>query len=423
MQNLNVDSHKQDPRSNRKRRNHPKIILQLVLILSFVAFLVGGAYLTLSSEKRDISDMENRKLAQSPDSPTFAHIMSGSYMKQTESFVTDQIFNRDAWISLNAFLNKDVFKQTVKNGIYVSDDGTMESPMKESIDTDTLVNDLTTFTSRLEERGTEVYFGLAPNKASMASVEPHMPDYMGNEAPRIYQTVRDQLSTVPGLNVMDYRKSLNEAQQLSDVFFKTDYHWNMNGAYAAYAQTVNTMSKNHPEMGLTLKPNQLRTKTHEQPYYGSYARSTTLQYVKDGDTFEWMVPKEGFTPSSVCFNRATPCKPITSIINKKPLKSEETYTEMYSLFLHRNWPIVTMDQEQPVNDTRTLILKDSYANPMLTLLPEHFGHVSVIDVRHFEESTIETYVNENDIDVVLFIHNVNLNEFVDLYHEKLNEPT
>ena len=38
MQNLNVDSHKQDPRSNRKRRTHPKIILQLVLILSFVAF-------------------------------------------------------------------------------------------------------------------------------------------------------------------------------------------------------------------------------------------------------------------------------------------------------------------------------------------------------------------------------------------------
>lgn len=418
MQNLNPT-----PRSTRQRRESRHIItkraFQSILIIGFLAFIIGGAYVTLTSEKRDVSVMENRTLAASVADPTVENIMSGQYMKSVETYVTDHVFNRDSWISLHAFLSKDLFRQTVKNGIYVSADGTMESPMKEPIDTNMLLEDLSTFTTSMQTSGVDVYFGLAPNKASMVEVEPNMPDYMGNQAPAIFKETRDSLATVDGMTVMDYRKPLNEADKLSDVFYKTDYHWNIHGAYLAYAQTVKQIASDYPEVGNPLKPGELRTKTHERPYYGSYARSTTLQYVKSGDTFEWLEPKTGFTPSSICYNRSETCN--GNLINKKPLKSEETYTELYSLFLHRNWPIITMDQEAPKNDTKTLILKDSYANPMLTLLPEHFGHLSVIDIRHFDESSVETYVKENDIDVVLFIHNVNLGEFIPLYHDKLND--
>lgn len=417
MHNLNPT------RSARQRRETRHIVTKRVfhslLIICFVAFLIGGAYVTLTSEKRDVSVMENRTLAASVADPTLENIMSGTYMKSVETYVTDHVFNRDSWISLHAFLSKDLFRQTVKNGIYVSADGTMESPMKETVDTNILLDDLSTFTTSMQASGVDVYFGLAPNKASMIEVEPNMPDYMGNQAPEIFKQTRDSLTTVDGMTVMDYRKPLNEADKLSDVFYKTDYHWNIHGAYLAYAQTVKQIASDHPEVGNPLKPGELRTKTHEQPYYGSYARSTTLQYVKSGDTFEWLEPKAGFTPNSICYNRSETCN--GNLINKKPLKSEETYTEMYSLFLHRNWPIITMNQEAPENDMKTLILKDSYANPMLTLLPEHFGHLSVIDIRHFDESSIETYVKQNDIDIVLFIHNVNLGEFIPLYHDKLND--
>ncbi|TCI27159.1 hypothetical protein EVJ30_09285 [Exiguobacterium sp. SH5S13] len=418
MQNLNPT-----PRSTRQRHETRHIVTKRVfhslLIIGFLAFLIGGAYVTLSSEKREVSAMENRELAKATADLTFENVMSGAYMKSVETYVTDHVFNRDSWISLHAFLSKDLFRQTVKNGIYVSADGTMESPMKETIDTNMLLDDLSAFTTSMQSAGVDVYFGLAPNKASMVEVEPNMPDYMGNEAPTIFKETRDSLATVEGMTVMDYRKPLNTADKLSDVFYKTDYHWNINGAYLAYVQTVKQIAAKHPEVSDPLKPGELRKKAHDRPYYGSYARSTTLQYVKSGDTFEWMEPKAGFTPSSICYNRAEPCN--GNLINKKPLKSEETYTEMYSLFLHRNWPLITMNQETPKNDTRTLILKDSYANPMLTLLPEHFGHLSVIDIRHFDESSIETYVKDNDIDVVLFIHNVNLGEFIPLYHDKLNE--
>lgn len=396
-----------------------KRVMHTLIILGFFIFLISGTYLTLTSEKREVSDMENRKLAGPPVALSVDNVMSGAYMKSVEAYVTDHVFSRDSWISLHAFLTKDLFRQTVKNGIYVSADGTMESPMKERVDSTMLLDDLSTFTNSMQASGVNVYFGLAPNKASMVDVEPHMPDYMGNEAPEIFKDIRDGLVSVDGMTVMDYRKPLNEAKQLSDVFYKTDYHWNIDGAYLAYAQTVKQIAADNPSIEAPLKLNELRTKTHDRPYYGSYARSTTLQYVKSGDTFEWMEPKAGFTPNNICYNRSETCN--GNLINKKPLKSEETYSEMYSLFLHRNWPIITMDQQTPKNDTRLLVLKDSYANPMLTLLPEHFGHLSVIDIRHFEESSIETYVRENAIDTVLFIHNVNLGEFIPLYHDKLND--
>lgn len=419
MQNLNSPPPERTFHRRQARHHFTKRIFQCILIIGFIGFLIGGAYATLTTEKRDVSVMENRKLATSTADFTFMNVMSGKYMKSVETYVTDHVVNRDSWIGLHAFLSKDLFLQTVKNGIYVSADGTMESPMKRTIDTSLLLDDLSKFTDSMKATGVDVYFGLAPNKASMAELKPHMPEYMGNNAPKIYQDVRDSLTTVDGMKVMDYRKPLNAATQLSDVFYKTDYHWNIHGAYLAYAQTVKEIANDHSEVKAPFKPRELRTKTHERPYYGSYARSTTLQYVKSGDTFEWLEPKEGFTPLSVCYNRVETCN--GNLLNKQSLKSEETYNEMYSLFLHRNWPIVTIDQETPKNNTKLLVLKDSYANPMLTLLPEHFGHVSVIDIRHFKESTIETYVKQNDIDVVLFVHNVNLEEFIPLYHKQLND--
>ena len=391
-----------------------KRFIQFLFIVSFLLFIFIGAYLTYYGEKRSISVMENRELADAPEM-SMSSLIDGTFMREFESFVTDQIVFRDKWIGLHAFFTKDVLQQSIKNGVYVSENGTMNSPIGTMTDPQPLIDDLTRFATDLNKANIPIYFGLAPNKATLDSFDSSLPTYMTNEAPAMYDLIENKMSTLENINFIDYRNSLSSIQDLDDAFYKTDYHWNVFGAQLAYEDTIQSMQSEFSDIPSPLTQEELVRHTHDQPYYGSFARNTTLQYVKEGDTFEWLEPKNGFTPTNICFNGECGI----DLINTAPLASKEVYTELYTVFLHRNWPLLTIDQVNPINDRRLLILKDSYANPMLTLLPEHFGHISVIDVRHYKGETIREYVKENDMDAVLFIHNVNLKDFIPLYHEKL----
>ncbi|WP_161568096.1 DHHW family protein [Exiguobacterium sp. SH0S1] len=370
--------------------------------------------MTYYGEKRAMSVMENRELAAAP---TFSidSMTEGSYMRAFESFVTDQVVFRDTWIGLHAFFTKDVLQQSIKNGVYVADDGTMNSPIGVSTDPQPFVSDLARFATEMNAADVPIYFGLAPNKATFETYDSSLPEYMTNEAPAMYDTIKQEVSAIDNVSFIDYRTSLSNLDSLSEAFYKTDYHWNAKGAHYAYMDTIKAMQADFSDIAPPLTEQQLTTYTHDQPYYGSYARSTTLQYVKEGDAFEWFEPKAGFTPTNICHDGECGLE----LINTAPLASSEVYNELYTVFLHRNWPLLTIDQVTPKNDKRLLVLKDSYANPMLTLLPEHFGHISVIDVRHFNGETIRQYVEANEMDAVLFIHNVNLKDFIPLYHEKL----
>ena len=61
-----------------------------------------------------------------------------------------------------------------------------------------------------------------------------------------------------------------------------------------------------------------------------------------------------------------------------------------------------MDSEK---DNSILIIKDSYANAFVPLIAPEYKYIYVIDPRYYNLS-ISDYINDNDIENVLFIYNV-----------------
>lgn len=69
---------------------------------------------------------------------------------------------------------------------------------------------------------------------------------------------------------------------------------------------------------------------------------------------------------------------------------------------------------QNKNGLKLLILKDSYANPMFQFIANHFSETRIIDLQYFKnmkidysKGSVQEYVRAHDIDVVLYIYNIN----------------
>ncbi|MFN3366819.1 MAG: hypothetical protein ACK411_10560, partial [Exiguobacterium mexicanum] len=132
------------------------------------------------------------------------------------------------------------------------------------------------------------------------------------------------------------------------------------------------------------------------------AREISLPYVERLDYLEWMEPKDGFT-TEVCRN-GDDCG--HSVIVREEAEQTARFADFYRVFMGENYGQLRIEQNDPVNDLHVLVLKDSYANPVLGFLGESFGTVSAIDVRYAEGKVdITDYVEENDVDLVLFMHN------------------
>lgn len=105
---------------------------------------------------------------------------------------------------------------------------------------------------RLTGRGITLVVVVAPNKATI------YPD----KVPDTIEKVREQsrLDILLELTkqsstsyIIDVRPALIEAGKSQQLYYKTDTHWNAQGAYIAYREVMNAVSKTYPD----LQPSQL----------------------------------------------------------------------------------------------------------------------------------------------------------------------
>ena len=91
------------------------LVFPAVLFLFSVADMLRPAKL--------YSSYENRKLQQKPQLSVQA-VRTGSYMKEYEDYVSDQILGRNSYIAVKSATDKALGKKEI-NGVYLATDGTL----------------------------------------------------------------------------------------------------------------------------------------------------------------------------------------------------------------------------------------------------------------------------------------------------------
>ena len=95
------------------------------------------------------------------------------------------------------------------------------------------------------------------------------------------------------------------------------------------------------------------------------------------------------------------------LFNLNQLNNKDTYTNRYGTYLSGDVPEGIIKNKDIKNGKKLLILKDSYANAMIPFFTSHFEETRFLDLRFYTEKTVKDYIKDNDIDAVLFVHNIN----------------
>ncbi|MGY0691299.1 DHHW family protein [Virgibacillus sp. FSP13] len=371
-----------------------------IVVVIFLAFIFSFGIWSLVKPDDKMSVVENRNLDQRPDA-TSSNLLSGEYFKRFQSYYNDQFPLRSQWIEANNKIEKVALQQDVVNSEYISDDGYLIPTLVSSDDTLTpkdIAHRINKFATNVENEDVNIYFSLVPNKTTM--MEYKLPDYVFSEANQLSNQLINNLNNVASL---DLRNAIKAHMNEKNLYFYTDHHWKAKAAYYAYQEIVSEIKENNKALSGPIPKDRFIWKESEAKFLGSDARKTTASYVEMPDTVTIARPDFEHENLEVCYRGE--CD--KDLYDFRYLKLQDKYTNRYKVYMSGDFPEGIIRNPNVNNNQRLLILKDSYANPMIQFLSRHFEETRVLDLRHYDKKSVYQYIDENNIDDVLFIHNIN----------------
>ena len=359
------------------------------LFCAFIGvFLVANAV----SPDRTFSEVENRNLEQLPavDFGTpeklfrDGNFFNGQFMRDFETYTTDQFIGRDAWVDLKARTERALGKKE-NNNVYFADNDTLITRFDQPA-ADRVTENLNYVNKFVENVDIPVVFSLIPTQACIWA------DRLPEGAPNASQTdlMAQAQGAVTGATWADVYTPLMEHKD-EDIFYRTDHHWTSLGAY--YGLTALAES-----MGLPCPALDSYTDRHvvSEEFYGTTWSSSGFSWVKP-DSME-------------IFVNAPEALKVTSYPEGSPVDGklyDFSYLEKkdkYSMFMGGNCPlheIVTGAEGKP----SLLIIRDSYTDSLIPFLLEDYSEIHVLDLRYYRAS-LKAYIEQYDFDQVLVCYSV-----------------
>ena len=363
------------------------------LFCAFIGvFLVANAV----SPDRTFSEVENRNLEQLPtvDFGTpeklfrDGNFFNGQFMRDFETYTTDQFIGRDAWVDLKARTERALGKKE-NNNVYFADNDTLITRFDQPA-ADRVTENLNYVNKFVENVDIPVVFSLIPTQACIWA------DRLPEGAPNASQTdlMAQAQGAVTGATWADVYTPLMEHKD-EDIFYRTDHHWTSLGAYYGYTGLASAL-------GYTPVPLTDYTPTvRSTEFYGTVFSSSGVRWVKP-DTITTYVPDDGITVVSHTYdNSGNPVEEQRALY----VESFLSVKDKYSMFLGGNQSLGVVTNTNNPDGPKLLIIRDSYADSLVPFLTAHYSEIHLIDPRYYHLS-VKDYVEQNGIDQALVLYSV-----------------
>ena len=371
-----------------KRRRKGGLIHYPVLIL-FSVFFVGMFLLDCVTPDRTVSELENTTLTQRPK--VTAQILSSAglnrFVNDYTQYTKDQIPGRDAWISLQSFVETALLQKTQSGGILLGDKGQMFDRTYGLVSSEerTLPRNIAAVASLAARCPGKVYVMVAPAASSIypERVPAHAPllqeeSYLGQiqaaveQAGGVYLPLEDALS----------------AHKDEYIYYRTDHHWTTLGAYYAYSELCGAL-------GLEPFDRAAHTAVDVPDFYGTfYSRARTWN--AQPDTLTYYDLDNPLTIYTVTGPGMPTEGQTTGLYDLDKL---DVY-DKYAAFLHGNNGLSRVEGD---GEGRILVIKDSYANSFVPFLTANYAQIDVVDLRNYNYG-LDALIAENGYDQILVLY-------------------
>lgn len=349
------------------------------LLYSFLSLLFALTILDFVIPDKNFSELENRRLT-SKVKFTVEGLIKGSFTKKYEEYINDQFVGRDVWIDIKS-RSEYVLGKIENNDIIYGKENYLFDKF-DNLDEERLntnANALNEFVNNSEAVGSHVSVMIVPS--SYEVYKENMPE----GAPVINQ--KEKIAEIH--NVLNGGRSfdvlsLMEANKNEQLYYKTDHHWNIKGAYLAYKEYMEAIGEPPVDLNI-LEENQVAD------FYGTFfSKAKPFNGVADILTYydihgiEMSIGEDKYD----------------SLYDLSYLETRDKY----SIYLRGNNPLTIIKNKNLSNGKKLLVIKDSFANSMVPFLTQNFEEIQVIDLRSFMPK-LNAYVKEQEFDNILVLYN------------------
>lgn len=359
------------------------------LCAAFLAAIFVFAILFWALPDRDLSERENRKLAQLPR-VTWDTVKKGKFSSDVAAYMADQFPARDFFITLKA-ASETALGKMGNNGVLFGEGETLVT-REDAPDLDNLrVNwhAISAFSDYLGAHGIPVTAAVAGRTADV--LDGTLPAFYGSESSDALWGAFSRVAAEEGKSALDLRTPLRARAAAGEyVYYRTDHHWTTLGAYYGYAEIASSL-------GIAPYPLDAFTReTASDAFYGttwstagaSWISPDMLEYFRfDGDGDYTTVIADTGRSFAGFYDRA--------YLDVK---------DKYSSFLGGNSALVTVTKNGGEAREKLLIVKDSFAHAAAPFLARHFDLV-IADVRYYKQSVAALALTEG-VDRVLILYNI-----------------
>ncbi len=355
---------------------------QKLTITLFLVTIFGFSIAMAIVPDRTFSDMENRVLSSFPEF-SFKRLVNGEYAQELESYLTDQIVFKDALVVAKNQWDRIIGKKCFGDVYYV--DG--RYLQAHSYHDEQLRQNIGYIGKWCEDAQVrEKYFLLAPTAVQVYDVLPY--GAVSEDGIKTYEAVKSQLADFTGVT---YPVETMKSHDGEAIYYNTDHHWTMQGAYYGYTQLAEVMGLD--AVGIE----RFRRIDLEEGFFGSlYSQAPLLGVEADEVVF--------YDYSSLAYTVSIDMTDITrdSFLFEENFSVKDKYT---SLFNGNYGKITVTNHSNEAKDKGTLLVfKDSYANSLVPYLIHNYREIVMIDMRFYSDSCKELY-EDTKADTVLFIYN------------------
>ncbi|MGL4850482.1 MAG: DHHW family protein [Clostridium sp.] len=331
------------------------------LMYAFCIFVGSISIFDIIKPIRDYSNLENRKLKQEVEF-SYSSFISGEFSKNYSDYINDQFIFRDGFISLKA-LNEQALHKLENNGVLI---GKNDYLFLKYFEVDNYrkeynINSILQFAKKRKEN---ITFMIAPNSYELYGEE------IKGHPPLINQEkeIQEIYSKVKEIDTIDLVEVFKENKDKL-LYYKTDHHWNIDGAYLAYEKFIESNGE---------KPIDNRNLAIENDeFYGTFYSKAKPIFNKGDRIFYIPVENVEMEISGVKYN---------SLYDLEALNGRDKY----SVYLRGNNPYLKIKNKNLNNRKKLLVIKDSFANSMIPFLINHYEEIHVVDLRLFNGSLEKT---------------------------------
>ena len=353
-----------------------------------LAALFFGAVLHKPTE---FSQSENRYLEQRPKF-TAEKLLDGSFMKDYETFITDQFPERSFFMGVKTAAER-LRGRTDDNGVYFGKDGYLlgkyDGSLFESETSKNNIKSIAEFVKMYADKFGKGHFqvALAPSSSEILKdkLPPFAPIYNQTEyITKIKQEAGDSY-------VIDLGEILKKHSE-EYIYYRTDHHWTSLGAYYGYEAIAK-------EMGLKVQAlEDLKADEVSNDFLGTYDSKVNTGLIGGVAPDSITIYSSSEIDKAVMMWDNDKDKTFNSIYYMDALKGKDKYT----VFFGGNHSVTDIKMDNNTGKT-LLLIKDSFAHSLAPFLIKDYDRIIMFDLRYFNKS-LKKYIDENKITDLLVLY-------------------